>query len=225
MSAAMITARNVCKSYFLGEVEVPVLKDISLTIDRGEFVSVMGPSGSGKSTLLYLMGGLESITSGTVEMNARNIARLDGKQQSRMRRKEIGFVFQAYNLIPNLTAEENILLPLLLDGRKKKEVKDELEEILATVGLSDYRKHTPGELSGGQQQRVAIARAVITSPDIIFADEPTGNLDSVTGTGILKLLQRINRERETTIVMVTHSEESTAYGTRVIRLRDGMVAA
>ncbi len=224
MSNTMITVNQVYKSFRLGDLELPVLKDINLVIEKGEFVSIMGPSGSGKSTLLYLLGGLESVTRGTIEINEKDIVRLNDEEQSRMRRKEIGFVFQAYNLIPNLTVEENILMPLLLDGVKKKDLKDKLEEILEITGLSDHRNHTPKELSGGQQQRVAIARAVITSPDIIFADEPIGNLDSITGNGILSLLQRINRQKNTTIVMVTHSKESTAFGTRVIFLKDGMIA-
>jgi putative ABC transport system ATP-binding protein len=223
MSKAMITVRNVNKTYYLGALEVPALKGINLIIEKGEFVSIMGPSGSGKSTLLYLLGGLESVTSGTIAINSKNIVALNDIEQSRMRRKEIGFVFQAYNLIPNLTVEENILMPLLLDGKKKKDLNKELDEILDIVGLTSHRNHTPKELSGGQQQRVAIARAVITSPDIIFADEPIGNLDSVSGNGILTLLQKINREKKTTIAMVTHSEESTAYGTKVIRLKDGMI--
>lgn len=224
MRRAMITVDQVYKNFRLGDIDIPVLKNINLVIEKGEFVSIMGPSGSGKSTLLYLLGGLESVTKGTIEINAKNIINLNDEEQSRMRRKEIGFVFQAYNLIPNLTVEENILMPLLLDGVKKKDLKRKLEEILEITGMSDHRNHTPKELSGGQQQRVAIARAVITSPDIIFADEPIGNLDSVTGNGILSLLKRINQQKNTTIVMVTHSKESTAFGTRVIYLKDGMIA-
>lgn len=225
MSHEMITVKNVHKTYTMGEVTVPVLKDINLAIQKGEFVSIMGPSGSGKSTLLYLLGGLESVTDGTIEINSRDTIRLTDQDQSKMRRREIGFVFQSYNLVPNLTVEENILLPLLLDGKKKKSLRTELEDILRIVGLQDHRHHTPMQLSGGQQQRVAIARAVITNPDIIFADEPIGNLDSVMGTEILTLLQRINRERHTTIIMVTHSEESAKYTGRVIRLKDGRIDA
>ncbi len=225
MKDEMITVKDVYKTYTLGEVTVPVLKGINLEIKKGEFVSIMGPSGSGKSTLLYLLGGLESVTEGTIQISSRDIVHLDDKDQSKMRRREIGFVFQNYNLVPNLTVEENILLPLLLDGKKKKDLKAKLEDILNIVGLQDHRHHTPMQLSGGQQQRVAIARAVITSPDIIFADEPIGNLDSVMGTEILTLLQRINQERHTTIIMVTHSEESAKYTNRVIRLKDGRIVA
>lgn len=224
MNKPVIHVKNVYKSYYLQDLEVPVLKGIDLTIDKGEFVSIMGPSGSGKSTLLYLMGGLESVTSGTIEINGQNVVSLKDEEQSQLRRNNIGFVFQAYNLIPNLTVEENILMPLLLSGKKRKSLKTQLDQILEIVGLEKHREHTPRELSGGQQQRVAIARAVIINPDIIFADEPIGNLDSVTGEGILSLLQKINQENKTTIVMVTHSEESTKYGTRVIRLKDGKIA-
>jgi putative ABC transport system ATP-binding protein len=223
MGKEIIIARNICKTYMLGNTEVPVLKNINLVIDKGEFISIMGPSGSGKSTLLYILGGLESVTEGTIEINSQNIVNLDDEEQSRIRRKEIGFVFQAYNLIPNLTAEENIMLPLLLDGKREKHIRKKVDQVLDIVGLKNCRNHTPKELSGGQQQRVAIARAVITDPSIIFADEPIGNLDSNTGTDVLKLLKRINRENGTTIVMVTHSLESTAYGTRIINLRDGII--
>lgn len=225
MKHEIITVKDVHKTYNLGELAVPVLKGINLVIDKGEFVSIMGPSGSGKSTLLYLLGGLESVTDGTIQINSRDIVHLDDSEQSKMRRREIGFVFQNYNLVPNLTVEENILMPLLLDGKKKQELRSELDDILNIVGLVDHRNHTPAQLSGGQQQRVAIARAVITSPDIIFADEPIGNLDSVMGTEILTLLKRINRERHTTIIMVTHSEESAKYTDRVIRLMDGRIVA
>jgi putative ABC transport system ATP-binding protein len=223
LNQVIIRTKSVSKSFILNNQEIPVLKNIDLNIQKGEFVSIMGPSGSGKSTLLYLLGGLENATKGSIEINTKNIADLNDDQQSKMRRQEIGFVFQSYNLIPNLTVEENILIPLLLEGKKKKDLEAKLNDILDIVGLSAHRNHTPKELSGGQQQRVAIARAIITDPEILFADEPIGNLDSVTGIGILELLRKINQEKKTTIVMVTHSEESTRYGTRVIRLKDGMI--
>jgi len=181
----------------------------------------MGPSGSGKSTLLYLMGGLDEPTYGEIRVNDKVLKELKDKEESIMRRREIGFVFQFYNLIPNLNVEENILLPILLDGKKARDHQESLDEILSLVGLSDRRKHTPRELSGGQQQRVAIARALISEPDIILADEPTGNLDSVTGNEIMALFQKINKEKNKTIVQVTHSEEAAKYGTRIIRLKDG----
>lgn len=214
---------NVSKSFALGKASVPVLKNINLTISDGDFVSIMGPSGSGKSTLLYLMGGLDNVSEGNIVINGKEICKLSDELQSKMRRKEIGFIFQFYNLIPNLTVEENIMLPALLDGADKKQLKKKVDELLTLVGLQERRKHTPRELSGGQQQRTAIARALVTNPDIIFADEPIGNLDSKSGVEVLKLLQKINRESGKTIVMVTHSEESTQYGNRVIRLKDGHV--
>ena len=219
----MIEVNNVSKSFALGKVSVPVLKNINLTISDGDFVSIMGPSGSGKSTLLYLMGGLDNVSEGNIVINGKEICKLSDELQSKMRRKEIGFIFQFYNLIPNLTVEENIMLPALLDGADKKQLKKKVDELLTLVGLQERRKHTPRELSGGQQQRTAIARALVTNPDIIFADEPIGNLDSKSGVEVLKLLQKINRESGKTIVMVTHSEESTQYGNRVIRLKDGHV--
>ena len=219
----MIELINVSKNFGTGDMTVPVLNDINLKINKGDFVSIMGPSGSGKSTLLYLMGGLDKATEGDIIINNVKINSLDDNEQSKMRRKDIGFVFQFYNLIPNLTVEENIMLPALLDGENKKEIKDRVDNLLKLVGLSERRNHTPRELSGGQQQRTAIARALITNPDIIFADEPIGNLDSKSGEEILTLLQKINKECNTTIIMVTHSEESSKYGNRVVRILDGKI--
>jgi putative ABC transport system ATP-binding protein len=220
---SVIEAKQLTKVFKLGKMEVEVLKDINLTIKEGEFVSIMGPSGSGKSTLLYLLGGLDGPTSGSVKIAGKELSVMKDKEQSIMRRRNVGFVFQFYNLIPNLDVEENIMLPLLLDGKKMKDYKDRLNEILRVVGLSDRRKHTPRELSGGQQQRVAIARALIGDPDVILADEPIGNLDSKTGTEVMELLRKINREKGKTIVQVTHSEEAAKYGQRVIYVRDGRV--
>lgn len=214
---------NLWKSFQLGEVEVEVLRDITITIAKGEFVSIMGPSGSGKSTLLYLIGGLDKPTSGSIRINGKELAKMQDEEESLLRRRDLGFVFQFYNLIPNLTVAENVMLPVLLDGKNLKREEGKLEQILEDVGLSDRRHHTPRELSGGQQQRVAIARALINEPDIILADEPIGNLDSKTGTEIMKLLKRINRERGKTIIQVTHSEEAAAYGDRIIHVRDGKV--
>ncbi len=169
----IIEAVGLCKTYKLGEVSIEVLRDVNFTVNKGEFVSLMGPSGSGKSTLLYLLGGLDKPTSGSIKLKGRELAAMKDKEESEMRRREIGFVFQFYNLVPNLNLEENIMLPILLDGKKLKQYKSRLDEILELVGLSDRRKHTPRELSGGQQQRVAIARALVNEPDIILADEPT----------------------------------------------------
>jgi putative ABC transport system ATP-binding protein len=223
LTKAIIETRNVFKSFKLGDESVEILKNINLIIEKGEFVSIMGPSGSGKSTLLYLLGGLDNTTSGKVFVNGKEISVMKDKEQSIMRRKDIGFVFQFYNLIPNLNVEENILLPILLDGKKTKAYDNKLNEILEIVELSNRRKHTPRELSGGQQQRVAIARALINEPEIIFADEPIGNLDSKTGTEVMKLLQKINRENNKTIVQVTHSIEAAEYGTRLVTVRDGVI--
>ncbi|AOT70244.1 ABC transporter ATP-binding protein [Geosporobacter ferrireducens] len=219
----IIETIGLYKTYQLGNIEVEVLKDINLTIPKGEFVSIMGPSGSGKSTLLYLIGGLDQPTSGSIRIKGKELSDMKDQEQSIMRRREVGFVFQFYNLIPNLSVEENTLLPVLLDGKRIKEYQQRLDEILEVVGLSDRRKHTPRELSGGQQQRVAIARALINEPDIILADEPIGNLDSKTGMEVMALLQTINREKGKTIVQVTHSREAAAYGQRTIHVRDGKV--
>ncbi len=181
----------------------------------------MGPSGSGKSTLLYILGGLDAPTSGHVFLNGTDISGFDDEKMSRIRRQKIGFVFQFYNLIPNLNVEENIMLPLLLDGKKTKDHQEQISRILEVTGLSDRRRHTPRELSGGQQQRVAIARALIGSPEILFADEPTGNLDSKTGTEIMNLLCEINRRSGQTIIMVTHSPEAAKCSSRMITVQDG----
>ena len=222
-SLAAIEGQNIVKQYRVGTVDTPVLRNISLTIARGEFVSIMGPSGSGKSTLLYILSGLDTPTKGSVLLNGRDISGLDDAKKSIMRRRNIGFVFQFYNLIPNLNVEENIMLPILLDGKDMKEYKHKLNDILDIVGLSGHRRHTPRELSGGQQQRAAIARALINDPDIIFADEPTGNLDSKSGEEILSLLRSSNQEQGKTILMVTHSKDAAEYGNRRIYVRDGAV--
>jgi putative ABC transport system ATP-binding protein len=222
-SLVAVEGKNIVKQYHVGVTPTAVLKNISVQISRGEFVSIMGPSGSGKSTLLYILSGLDAPTKGNVLINGRDIAGLDDGKMSVMRRRNIGFVFQFYNLIPNLNVEENIMLPILLDGKDMKEYRQSLNEILNIVRLTERRKHTPRELSGGQQQRVAIARALINNPDSIFADEPTGNLDSKSGTEILTLLREINREQGKTVLMVTHSKDAAQYGNRTIYVRDGVV--
>jgi putative ABC transport system ATP-binding protein len=218
-----IEASKLCKSFNLGNNEVEVLKDIDLQINKGEFVSIMGPSGSGKSTLLYLIGGLDKPTSGSIRINSKELSKMKDKEQSIMRRRDIGFVFQFYNLVPNLNIEENVMLPILLDGKKVKDYKERLDEMLELVGLADRRKHTPRELSGGQQQRVAIARALINEPEILLADEPIGNLDSKTGMEVMALLQNINKQKAKTIIQVTHSKEAAEYGNRIINVMDGRV--
>lgn len=216
---------GVSKFFKLADRTVEVLKNVDLDIVKGEFISIMGPSGSGKSTLLYLIGGLDRVSEGSICINGVQMNKLSDDDESSMRRNDIGFVFQSYNLIENLTLQENIMLPALLEGKKRKDAIKKAEELMNIVGILDRRHHTPKELSGGEQQRTAIARALINEPQILFADEPIGNLDSRTGTEILKLLQRINKEKGLTILMVTHSEESTRYGGRIIRLKDGQIIA
>ncbi|EGT4719267.1 ABC transporter family protein [Clostridioides difficile 824] len=218
-----VEAKNIIKEYKIGNTTTRVLKEVSLQVMKGEFVSIMGQSGSGKSTLLYILGGLDTPTSGKVYMNGADISHFNDEKMSIIRRRNIGFVFQFYNLIPNLNVEENIMLPLLLDGKNLKDYKNQLDEILDIVGLTDRRKHTPRELSGGQQQRVAIARALIGKPEILFADEPTGNLDSKTGIEIIDLLNKINRDNGQTIIMVTHSPEATKSSSRTITVSDGLI--
>ncbi|NBH13644.1 ABC transporter ATP-binding protein [Lachnospiraceae bacterium] len=218
-----IEGKNIVKDFELGNTTTRVLKDVSIKVLKGEFVSIMGQSGSGKSTLLYILGGLDTPTRGTVSMNGIDISKFNDEKMSKIRRQKIGFVFQFYNLIPNLNVEENIMLPLLLDGKKTRDYRKQLNEILEVVGLTDRRKHTPRELSGGQQQRVAIARALIGSPEILFADEPTGNLDSATGAEIMDLLRAINQDSGQTILMVTHSPEAAKSSNRVITVKDGMI--
>ncbi len=219
----IIETVNLYKDYMLGTVSVEILKDINLSIAKGEFITIMGPSGSGKSTLLYLLGGLDKPTSGKIIINGKDISELSDQEQSVMRRRDVGFVFQFYNLVPNLTVEDNVMLPILLDGKKISDYRDKLDEILDIVELSDRKSHTPRELSGGQQQRVAIARALINEPDIILADEPTGNLDSKTSEEVMNLLQRINKEKRKTILQVSHSIETANYSDRIIKVKDGRV--
>lgn len=217
-----IEGKHISKDFMLGTTTTHILKDISFNVNKGEFVSIMGPSGAGKSTLLYILGGLDKPTKGSVYLYGTDISQFDDEKMSLLRRRKIGFVFQFYNLIPNLNVEENILLPLLLDGAKIKSRK-RLDEILDIVGLTNHRKHTPRELSGGQQQRVAIARALINNPEILFADEPTGNLDSKTGKDIMQLLKKINEEKGQTIIMVTHSMESAKSSGRIVTVSDGII--
>jgi putative ABC transport system ATP-binding protein len=211
------------KTFNMGKLEVPVLRNINLDIEMGEFVSIMGPSGSGKSTLLYLLGGLDKPTSGEIRINGEDISKMKDKRGSQMRRRDIGFVFQFYNLIPNLNIVDNVLLPVLLDGKKQKHHMERLDDILEVVGLQDRKKHTPRELSGGQQQRVAIARALMNDPEILLADEPIGNLDSKTGEEIMQLFRKINLERGKTIIQVTHAQKAAEYGSRIIKFMDGEI--
>ncbi len=218
-----ITIKNLNKSFVNGRETAHVLKNINLTVEKGEFVSIMGPSGCGKSTLLYLLGGLDKPTSGSVSLYGTDLSTMKEKELCDMRSEKIGFVFQFYNLVPNLNVEDNIALPLMIAGKKRSSYKKRIDDVLEIIGMSDKRKLTPRELSGGQQQRVAIARALVFDPDIIFLDEPIGNLDSKTGMKIMELFREINQKLGKTIVQVTHSEESARYGTKLVRVLDGQI--
>lgn len=220
---SIIKTEKLCKSYQIGRNNVPVLNDIEITVEQGEFVSIMGPSGCGKSTLLYLLGGIDEPTSGRVFISNEDVNKMNDKEKSRLRRQSIGFVFQFYNLVQNLTVEENILLPVTMDGKKVKDYQKQLDDILEIVGLMERKTYTPRELSGGQQQRVAIARALILNPSLILADEPIGNLDSKSGEDIMSLFRKINEEKGITIVQVTHSEEAAKVGKRIVHMIDGVI--
>ena len=219
----MIAFRDVHKVFHQGEAEVRALAGVSLDIEAGAFVSIMGPSGSGKSTLLHLMGGLDLPTSGEVTLDGSSLSRMSDDEITLLRRRKIGFVFQFFNLLPTYTAEENVALPLLLDGLGRREVRPRVEAALEQVGLSHRRRHRPEELSGGEMQRVAIARALVIDPRVILADEPTGNLDTKTGEQVLDLLGAANRDRHCTIVLVTHDSRAAAHAQRLITLKDGIV--
>jgi putative ABC transport system ATP-binding protein len=219
----ILETNDISKQYHMGEVAVDALDGVDFSVEKGAFVAVMGPSGSGKSTLLHLLGGLDQPTGGEVALDGRTLSRLSDKQVTITRRRQVGFVFQFFNLIPTLSAEENIALPLIIDGRRSRDYKAKVDHLLELVGLTERRKHTPDQLSGGEQQRVAIARALVTEPAIVLADEPTGNLDSRSGDAILKLLRRLCSELGQTIVMVTHDPRAASYADRIVFLNDGRV--
>jgi putative ABC transport system ATP-binding protein len=216
-----VRAHELTRRYGEGETAVDALRGVSLEVTSGELVAVMGPSGSGKSTLMHILAGLDKPTSGTVEIAGREITSLDDRQLTLLRRKHIGFVFQFFNLLPMLTAEENVLLPLSISGQKAEQRF--LDELLQRTGLGESRAHRPSELSGGQQQRVAIARSLVTRPTILFADEPTGNLDSKTGGEILELLRESVDAYGQTTVMVTHEARAAAIADRVLFIADGLI--
>jgi putative ABC transport system ATP-binding protein len=220
-TTAAAGAIDATKIYGFGDAEVRALDGITVSFETGKFTAIMGPSGSGKSTLLHCLAGLDSLTSGATYIGGTYLAALDDKQLTELRRTKVGFVFQAYNLIPTLTADENIRLPMMLGGETGD--IEWIDHVITTVGLGDRLHHRPSELSGGQQQRVAVARALASRPDIIFADEPTGNLDSVTGAEILDFMQRAVREFGQTIVMVTHDPNAASYADRVIFVADGKI--
>ena len=219
----MIRCLDVRKVYQQGDKEITALDGISLDIAEGAFAVVMGPSGSGKSTLLHLIGGLDRPTGGELLIDGRLIGQMADDQVTLFRRNKVGIVFQFFNLLPTLTALENVALPLVLDGRAKSNAEERAHALLKKVGLDGRKNHLPEELSGGEIQRVAMARALAFNPPILLADEPTGNLDSKNGTAILSLLRRVSKEDGCTVVMVTHSEEAAGYGDRRIYLRDGRI--
>lgn len=221
----VIEVKNLCKNYNTGGEECKILKNLNFKVAKGEFLSLMGSSGCGKSTLLYLLGGLDKPTSGNVSLLGNDLSKISERKMSKLRRSNIGFVFQFYNLIQNLSVQDNILLPVILDGKKVSDYSEKLEEMLSIIGLSQKRDLTPRELSGGQQQRVAIARALIYEPEIVFLDEATGNLDSKTGMEIMELLRKINKEMNKTLIHVTHSKEVAEYGSRLINLKDGVITS
>ena len=220
---AVLEAKDLRKHYLMGEHMVEALAGVNFKVEKGEFVAIMGPSGSGKSTLLHLLGGLDSPTEGEITLAEKQLSTLSEKEATLARRHNVGFVFQFFNLLPTLTAEENILLPVVIDGQDQRKYAEYLDNLLELVGLTDRRHHKPDQLSGGEQQRVAIARALITKPAIMLADEPTGNLDSKTGEAIMKLLQRSAIELSQTDITVTHDPKAAAYASRVVFLRDGNV--
>jgi putative ABC transport system ATP-binding protein len=211
------------KTYSRGDQTVEALKGVSLEIDSGQFVSIMGPSGSGKSTFLHLMGGLDRPTSGKVVFDGKAIDSLSDYDLSLFRRQKLGFIFQFFNLLPTLSALENVALPRLLNGESIKTIRPKAEELLKMMGLEKRMDHKPDQLSGGEMQRVAIARALVADPLMIFADEPTGNLDSKTGESVLNLMKNLVKDHGKTIVMVTHDPKAASYGTRLIQMKDGLL--
>lgn len=218
----MITFNNISRSFIGDEVETVAIDNMSLTINKGEFLSILGPSGCGKSTLLNVLGMLDSIDQGGFNFIGHQVDQSSEKQRAALRKQHIGFIFQSFNLIDELTVEQNIELPLYYHKVPKEERKRLVDKVLQRVDIAHRRKHLPAKLSGGQQQRVAIARAIVTQPDLILADEPTGNLDSKNSEQVMELLQELNQEGST-IVMVTHAPEHVCYGTRVLELLDGKV--
>ena len=221
----LIELRGICKTYHMGEIDVPVLKGISLTVDQGEMVALMGASGSGKTTLMNLLGCLDHSTSGQYRLDGNEVSELTADQRALLRNRKIGFVFQTFNLLPRTSALDNVIMPLSYSAGNISghEGLQRAEELLKRMGLSDRMHHDPAQLSGGQQQRVAIARALINRPQILLADEPTGNLDSHTSSDVLEMFQRLNREEGITIILVTHDADVARHAKRVVHIRDGLI--
>jgi putative ABC transport system ATP-binding protein len=217
----VVAASDLTKRYGEGDAAVQALRGVDLSVARGEFAAIMGPSGSGKSTLLHLIGGLDTPTSGEVRIGGVSLGGLDDKELTLLRRKRMGFIFQFFNLLPTLTAEENVALPFMLSGESPAAHEQRIQEVLELVGLSRRNHHLPQELSGGEQQRVAVARALVRSPDIVLADEPTGNLDTATGEEVLRLMRQTVDRLGQTIVMVTHDPGAASVSDRVVFMRDG----
>lgn len=220
--SSVIKIRNITRDFYLGQEIVKVLKGIDLDIEKGEYVAFMGPSGSGKSTLMNLLGCLDTPTSGTYILNGKDVSQMSDNELADIRNKEIGFVFQTFNLLPRTTALENVALPMVYAGASKSKRRERAEEVLKNVGLADRMDHKPNQLSGGQRQRVAVGRALVNKPSIILADEPTGNLDSKTSVEIMNLFDEIHAAGNT-VILVTHEEEIALHAHRIIRLRDGMI--
>ena len=218
----ILEIKNLCKTYGNGETKVDALKDVSFDVERGEFVAIVGPSGSGKSTLMHILGGVDRPTSGQVIIGGTDIGKLDESNLAIFRRRQIGLIYQFYNLIPILTVEENMTLPLLLDNRKPD--KAFLKELVEKLGLTKRVKHLPNQLSGGQQQRVSIGRALINHPALLLADEPTGNLDSENTKEIMTLLRKFNNETKQTVIIITHDERIAMSADRVITIEDGQIS-
>jgi len=218
----VISLDKIIKDYYIGSITVKALRSVDIKIDEGEYVAIMGPSGSGKSTLMNLVGALDTPTSGTYILNGTDVSKMDDNRLAEIRNREIGFIFQTFNLLPRYTALENVMLPLIYAGVPKSERIEKATTTLTEVGLADRMDHKPNELSGGQRQRVAVARALVNNPSIILADEPTGNLDSKTSVDIMKLFGHIH-DRGNTIILVTHEESIARYAHRIIRLLDGEI--